>query len=435
MGGSAFSSGTDPLYTPRMPFPVYDKMRKHCTSLLSDLFRTVASPTDGPGKSDYGDVDMLVSGPLAPETTLQDVAKALHARRSIFYGSRSANFALEWPAEFASVAEEEGKREDEDNREQEEEEKQEQRRYVQVDVCVCLGDDALSWLLFKHAHGDLGSILGAIVRPYGLSLTEHGLYIRIPEMEASRPRQACVFVTRDADTALQILGLPAERFWSGPFDDVDDMYEFAALCPMFSVGVDDDDDDDDGGQDNLRPQVRRRMRSRPVFRRWKIDFRSRCRQKGLFLHARTSREAMTKTVMETFPSVQTAFKTRLFSFLREQQELTIRNEVIPSVVSASAAKQKQAKPQVAVAYRACLSKALARLVLEGDESFGVDVRRPDDGFVDGGSGLLDLDRVAAFVEEHCEAVAAVAMERHWAALRAARVSRQKGGEKKEEEES
>ncbi|RDA87434.1 hypothetical protein CP532_2787 [Ophiocordyceps camponoti-leonardi (nom. inval.)] len=432
MGGSAFSSGTDPLFTPRMPPPVYDKMRKHCTALLSNLFRTVASPIDGPGKSDFGDVDMMVCGPIEVQTTLQDVAEVLDARRSIFYGCRSANFALEWPLSDCSDEEEKEVEEEKQEEEGSEKTKQRKNRYVQVDVCVCPDDDALSWLLFIHAHGDLGSILRSIVSPYGLTMAEHGLFIRIPEMEASRPKQARVFITRDPNTSLQIFGLPAERFWSGPFADADDMFEFASLCPMFSAGGVDDDGGDDDDKDH-----KRRLRTRPVFRRWTVEFRSGCRRKGLFLQPRTSRESMTESIMKSFPSVRAAYTDRRFGFLREQQERRIRNELIPPFASASAAKQEDTRPHIVVAHRACISKALARLVLSDEESFvdsqGVVVKSPDDGFVDAESGLYDLDRVEAFVREHCDAVAVFAMERHWATMRTRLAARPRQREQGEEE--
>lgn len=61
MGGLAFSKGPDPLYTPRMPRDVYQYVREHCHALLRELFVVVATPIDGPGKSDFGDIDIFVA--------------------------------------------------------------------------------------------------------------------------------------------------------------------------------------------------------------------------------------------------------------------------------------------------------------------------------------------------------------------------------------
>lgn len=61
MGGQAFSKGLNALYTPRMPPAVYRYVRDRCHALLRTLFVVVATPIEGPGKSDYGDIDIFVT--------------------------------------------------------------------------------------------------------------------------------------------------------------------------------------------------------------------------------------------------------------------------------------------------------------------------------------------------------------------------------------
>ncbi|KAF4585374.1 hypothetical protein GQ602_004679 [Ophiocordyceps camponoti-floridani] len=389
MGGSAFATGPDPLFTPRMPPPVYNRIRSHCADALNRLFHTVASPIDGPGKTDYGDVDMMVSRPVDATSGIDAVGPALGAKR-VIVGGCCVTVAVPWPENLVG---------DDLN--------DSRPRFVQVDIRLYADDDRLRWMLFKHAHGDLGSILGTIVHSYGLTLTDEGLFIRVPDMEPSHRKTARVLVTNDADVALDLLSLSATRFWEGPFASGDEMYEFAASCPMFSVSKADDDDE------NSRASDRRRVRCRPCFRRWKKDYVSSCRREGRFLEQRTTRKRVTDEILTRFDDTRTEFQARRLVFLRDQQERHIRTEIIAPIASALAEKQDMSDAQRAVTYRACLAKGLGRVVLAGDESYGV--VRPEDGFVDD-DGLYALERVAAFVRVEAEAVGRAAMDRHYQRL-------------------
>lgn len=61
MGGLAFTKGPYPLYTPRMPCGIYEYVRRNCHAILRELFVIVATPIEGPGKSDFGDIDIFVT--------------------------------------------------------------------------------------------------------------------------------------------------------------------------------------------------------------------------------------------------------------------------------------------------------------------------------------------------------------------------------------
>src|SRR5687767_4993582 len=148
MGGSAFSVGPDPLDTPRMPPDVYEAVKAHCSAKLQELFICVASPIEGPGKTDYGDVDILLAWPKTPfadkSTALDAVKSTLSARRAIMnLGETSANFAIPWPS---------------DNQDH-----TSQSKFIQVDVRICDTLQSLHWILFKHAHGDIWNILGSMI--------------------------------------------------------------------------------------------------------------------------------------------------------------------------------------------------------------------------------------------------------------------------------
>ena len=50
-------------------------------------------------------------------------------------------------------------------------------------------------MLFRHAHADLWSILGTLIRPYGLTINHTGLHLRIPHLESLHKARAAVHLT------------------------------------------------------------------------------------------------------------------------------------------------------------------------------------------------------------------------------------------------
>lgn len=83
MGGKAFTSGLEPLLTPRMPPEMYHLVKKHIHSILSKHFEHVGTPIEAPGKTDYGDLDFLVANPISdlPEPRVESLAKILGATK------------------------------------------------------------------------------------------------------------------------------------------------------------------------------------------------------------------------------------------------------------------------------------------------------------------------------------------------------------------
>jgi hypothetical protein len=53
MGGRVFTTGLNPLRTPRMPPAVYARAKEICHQALGKVFESVASPIEAPGKQDY----------------------------------------------------------------------------------------------------------------------------------------------------------------------------------------------------------------------------------------------------------------------------------------------------------------------------------------------------------------------------------------------
>ena len=133
MGGKAFHQQLSPEAFPRVPTPVYEKVKERLLTRLQSLYRRVGVPAEAPEKTDHGDLDFLVVGPLASSN---DVKNALGATMSICLdGNRTSNFAIpvdesEWEGVKGA--------------------------HYQVDVHVCADDDEWERIFFYHSYGGLG---------------------------------------------------------------------------------------------------------------------------------------------------------------------------------------------------------------------------------------------------------------------------------------
>lgn len=415
MGGSAFSAGVSPLHTPRMPPQIYHAERLRCMQLLRQLYIHVDSPIDGPGKTDFGDIDILVFGrrsdaptppppsPVDPDDTtgaapLREIATLLGAERTIFEPRASSNLAIRWPEgdDGDDVAE----------------------RHIQVDVRISPSITSHRWMLFKHAHGDIWNLVGSLIRPYGLTVDDAGMYVRIPEIEAFSKSRAKIHLTSDPLATLRFLGLPSEgvygRTWTDePFADQDAMCEYAALCRMMYIPPLREEEELNHAVEglslvvprHLKANDRRRMQQRAGFRYWIEEFIPKCRAEGRFAVQTTSRGKVADEALAQF-GVGDEFGQRRADFVRERQRDHIWNNIIkpgvPEVVCFGDGDQK------AILARSCLVKALKRIILERDGSYGVEF---DEGMV-GEDGLYNLDKVTEFVEKHQDRVREVALKRH-----------------------
>lgn len=279
-----------------------------------------------------------------------------------------------------------------------------EQRHVQVEVVACASVEAMRWTLFKQAHGDMWTILGSIIRPYGLTAGDGALWLRVPKMERAQRNRARVFLTSDLAQVLELLSLPAERYWEGPFEDAEAMYEYAARCCM--IWMPPADDGADGRElTSGSARDRRQVKLRPAVRTWADGFVARCRREGRFAARPTSRDEVARDAFARFAGAEADYRARRHAFLLGRQREAIRGELI-----AAAVPEVDAADQRAVMNRACLVKALRRIVLDGDESYGVALPEGADGLRDA-DGLFALERVAAFIGRVREQVGQVAMER------------------------
>lgn len=151
MGGSFFSSGDNPLHTPRMPPHVYHQVKAACHAVLRSMFLCVATPIEGPEKEDYGDLDILVTietGLVFPTSSQQgvpreieelaaDIKTASNAERVMVnpYTS-SVHLAIPWPKYDSQTGEERNPT---------------PQRFVQVDVHICRDLDQMFWVCWTSS--------------------------------------------------------------------------------------------------------------------------------------------------------------------------------------------------------------------------------------------------------------------------------------------
>ncbi|KAK3695208.1 hypothetical protein B0T22DRAFT_97720 [Podospora appendiculata] len=427
MGGAAFASGHSPLNTPRMPPAVYARAKTACHALLRHLFVYVASPIEGPGKTDHGDIDILVAldrrlafpqkpgdeVQRSPQALMAAIQNALDTRYAIVdQTAMSANFAILWPEK--EEEEETGSRaalevpataQDNSNRG----EKDPRPRHIQVDVRICNDLDDLCWALFKHAHGDIWNLLGSTIRPYGLTVDEQGLWLRIPEIEKLDRKRAKVLLTSDPVATIHFLGMQVEGFWTEPFESVDALFDYVTTCRLFwlqpaseespDVEANDAEANNAGslggeeGRKKLKSNDRRRMNYRAVYRRWINEFIPQLRAQGRF----ASRYQQTTTMQELRDMVrdeafarffvETEYRARLRAW-RVQREA----EQVKGLV------KKLIPMDLDPHYRACLVSGMMKIIMEGDRSLGIVPETP----LKDADGFYDMEATRAFVATNWE---------------------------------
>ncbi|KAI1243938.1 hypothetical protein MGN70_013806 [Eutypa lata] len=397
MGGLAFASGEEPLYTPRMPPNVYRYVRDHCHKLLRQIFVCVATPIDGPAKKDYGDIDIVLAwehkktfpsttanevSQGLPEDPLQAVAHLLKAEKTKKEQPNSLMLAIPWPRELLE-SDNYGINDKESDK----------LRFIQVDLHYYQNIDQLHWMLFKHAHGDLWNILGSTIRPFGLTIDEFGLYLRIPEIEWENRKKAKILLTRSPAEILDFLGLESSGSqWELPFATFDDVFEYAATCRFFWVRASQpqeegrlEHEEQTGGEfekKKLKANDRRRMNQRALFRAWIDEFLPRCRDEGRFGEAQFTRHDVRDEAFARF-GVQHEYEARLTEWRIQRQKETLWKHVI-----------KASLPEdLDIMWRSCVASALKKIIMKDDEGFGI---RPQVNLRDQ-SGLYNEDRVRDFV--------------------------------------
>ncbi|CAK7204681.1 hypothetical protein SEUCBS139899_007440 [Sporothrix eucalyptigena] len=336
MGGSVFTSGANALYTPRMPPAVYTAVRDRCHAILFGLFALVATPVEGPGKADFGDVDILMTLPHNEKTEtsslLHDAATRLGAvRTSVVAHEGKASLAMPWPVDFLSQAPQDPESGD---------------AHIQVDLTISPSIPLFHWALFKHAHGDLWNILGsAVLRPLGLTVDERALWLRVPEIEKAHRNRAKIFLTDEPAAVLHFLGLSVldtddfegGSLWEKPFSSTTSLFAYATtsrffLLPDYTTESENAASGVTTDLSALKANDRRRLLYRPLFRQWATEYvpaLTTANFRGPQPPA--TRESVRDAAYAYFPGTEAQYEAARTSWLRERHLLAIRTAAKESV--------------------------------------------------------------------------------------------------------
>ncbi|KAK2126127.1 hypothetical protein NOF04DRAFT_17011 [Fusarium oxysporum II5] len=258
------------------------------------------------------------------------------------------------------------------------------RVFIQVDVRYCLSKKQAKYLRFFQSHGDLWQILGSIIRPYGLTVDDKGLHIRVPEGELINRKKAKVLLTSKPDDILMFLGLPVAEYWR-PFTTTEAMFEYIIKCPMFSLPRYSTFEEEMGlGTANDR----RRMASRPVYREWTQEFKPRLREKGLYFENSLTRDEIREKAFNTFP-IESEYHTRVQGFIRDQQRQALRKYIKSQVPGA-----EDNHPE-AVKRRSKTIKAMSAIVLDGIDASEFGISAPS--YLLRGNGTWDMQRTEDWI--------------------------------------
>ncbi|KAI0376271.1 hypothetical protein F5Y04DRAFT_214214 [Hypomontagnella monticulosa] len=407
MGGNVFTS----LLTPRMSPTVYDQVRRRCSARLRELFTIVVTPIPGPAKKDYGDIDFLVAweksvtfptahskaliSSLAPSNRdpLEAAARHLRAHATHREQAKALNIAIPWPDDLRlrDIAH------------------TEEDLYIQVDLNLVDTQEQLTWMIFRHAHGDFWNICGSIIRPYGLTIDDEGMYIRIPEIEHLNRKEAKVLLTKEPAEVLEFLGLEGvDTRWKEPFSSTEELFEYAASCRLFWVFPEKDDDpttkSGEAEHGTLKSNDRRRMKYRPLFREWIEVFLPACRQAGRFMSNDATRDTVRQDAFNRFPLAEYGYYARLIKWRNEQQRISLFRNVIKTAIPTQ--QEGEEERLGSEHWRSVAAGAFKKIIMQDDYSLGI---RPETPLRDA-NGSYDEGKVKRYVEGNWKQVGDVAWQ-------------------------
>ncbi|OBT69537.1 hypothetical protein VE03_01093 [Pseudogymnoascus sp. 23342-1-I1] len=412
MGGNVFTT----LSTPRMPPSVYFPIRDRCHAILSTYYSHVCTPLEAPEKTSFGDIDILVHGPLPnPPTPISELGAALNAAASVLPRAENpeANYAIPWPSSSEPTPT------DPADPASPEPHQDDQNRFIQLDLLTLPTPTTFHYQAFTHAHSGLFTLLGPSLRQSGLILTPTSLSLRIPSIELHRRRGSTIPLTSSPSAILDFLGLERDAYWRR-FETVEGMFEYVASSRLFTTRPRGDREGEEEEEGKVKHRNRRNSR-RPLFLRWKEDFLPRVREEGRYDRAVPSREEIREEAFMMWPPTRELYeeKARAFETERQVEEVgkLIREGVPEDVVALG----------LPLGTRGAAVRGLRRVVIEGDESYGVVL--PEGARRDGGG--WDLDAVEGFVRERWVDVGRVGLARGFGRMvekgEARRVKEKEGG--------
>lgn len=249
MGGGAFAQasaqGEPTLTTPRLTPAQYARLKAIYIKKLQDYFpgAEVACLVEAPEKVDYGDMDICVaidqradwvdmanflgaagiichsSGRIQKCTLGVPIDGSSHTRHAVVYKHVNDNKSRKLQPSSVTTADD----------------------YAQIDIQV-LEPDLLEWHRFYSSYGDMIGLLGHIVQNLGFTVSDLGLWLRLPELDLSKTisyvnigdKDGRIFLSKDPNLVMQFLGLSVRNYEQG-FQTLNSLYEWLGKCRLLST--------------------------------------------------------------------------------------------------------------------------------------------------------------------------------------------------------
>lgn len=145
-----------------------------------------------PSKSDYGDVDFLVSSfNLSPPNSPPNWPLIVAHTKEALGTPHGRHGYLNPDVMFLAIRHPDGE------------------HWIQIDVKVCeaADEEAFAWAQFQLVYASGLKMLGSLIKPLGLTVSPAGLHIRVEEMEGTNFAGSLVLATKEPREVLKILEL------------------------------------------------------------------------------------------------------------------------------------------------------------------------------------------------------------------------------------
>lgn len=271
------------------------------------------------------------------------------------------------------------------------------------------------------------NILGLLIRPYGLTVNEEGLYIRIPELESKGKKRARIFLSDSPSKVLEFLIHDGSRDeWNKRFPSVTAMYAYVARCKWYRAWLAHEKQTNMAlsiHRERLKANDRNRMRSRPIFARWIEEYVP--QQLRAMPHNSPNpptvgalREHTRTVVFKAFPGAEERYAQELHELHREEARSYVKNVLInqglalPESIAASVLPLPQegsSAEELEISWRNMLRFGLRRILVHEKEfrDLGGNAIVSPPGLRDE-RGALVAEKVKAWIGENWERVGQVA---------------------------
>ncbi|ORX96025.1 hypothetical protein BCR34DRAFT_498029 [Clohesyomyces aquaticus] len=228
MGGNAFKFAG--LSFPRISAALYCEVRNFATTILQQHFTHVIVPSELPSKTDFGDVDFLVSGPIDPSIAVSITP----TRHPTTWNLWPVVDAIKSPAGFHTPhGRKGGKNPDIMYFAILPPDREDPNFWIQIDVKVCPDVKRFEWDVFQLRYASAAKFVGSMIKPLGLTIDNEGLYLRVQEMEEVNWEGSMVFLGDKPEDVLAVAGLD-DRMVKGRFARNEELFEYLTSYWLFN---------------------------------------------------------------------------------------------------------------------------------------------------------------------------------------------------------